>query len=239
MSPPPALDLGHYTPAELRAAGVSGIGFLQPLFARPEGAGGDLEEKEAAEDLVRRGLFARAGPSGEAVGDLAATLDAIAAAWAFTDCTAGAGPGSPERMLFGRLGATDLVLDLLPEAAGYRARLLSIADAAEEVAASLHVGDGDGDATGATTEEAPDWPRIEAAVDGVPVEQRIEAASIDGPEGPLLQQRLRVVTAQGARWLVLGARRGPDVSWRSAAPAGPQRARSVIRAILAGDPVRL
>jgi hypothetical protein len=141
MSPPAAQELGHYTSAELRGSGVSVIGFLQPLFARPVGAGGDGGEKEAAEGLVRRGLRAGPGPSGQALGDLAATLEAIAAAWAFAGCA--------------------------------------------------------------------------------------------------FQQRLQMVSTQGTRWLVLGARRGPDVSWRSAAPAGPGRVRSAIRAILAGDPVLL
>jgi hypothetical protein len=243
MAPPPALDLGHYTPAELRAAGVGGIGFLQPLLARPVGEDGGEEEREAAEGLVRRGLLAQADPPGQALGALAATLDAIAAAWAFTACTAGAGPGGPERLLFGRLGETDLVLDLLPEvadeAAGYTARLLSITGAIEEVAASLDLGDGDGDAAAATVEGTPGWPRIETAVAGAPVERRIEAASIGRPQGPLLQQRLQLVSADGATWMVLGARRGPEAAWRSAAPAGPRRARSAIRAMLAGDPVRL
>jgi hypothetical protein len=156
MSPPAARELCHYTPDELRASGVSGIGFLQPLFARPVGAGGDGWEKEAAEGLVRRGLLAGPGPSGQALGDLAATLEAIAAAWAFADCATGPGSASQERLLFGRLGDTDMILDLLPEDAGYRARLLSISDATEEVAVSLDLGDRDGDATAATAEGTPE-----------------------------------------------------------------------------------
>ncbi len=236
--PAPARDLDRYSVDELRAGGVGRIGFLQPLLGGAGDDDGGAAQRAAAHRLVRRGLLVGSGSRWRVAGTLATTLGAVAAARSFAGCAPGGGSGGLDRLLFGRLGATDLVLDLMPEDGGYHARLLRIPDAAQQVVDDLGLEGTAGDATAAATDAAPEWPLVERRLDGAPVEVRIESAAIDGPERPMLQQRLQVVTTGNERWLVLGACRGAQ-TWRAAAPCGPGRARSAIASILAGDAVRL
>ena len=131
------VDLGVFTAAELRAGGINGRGFLQPLLPPPQGVDQGRANREAAEGLASRGLLRR-GPSGwRAVGRYERVLEAAAVARSLVGIW-GAGPGatglSPPRLALGCLGVTPWVLDLRPESPGYRARFLERPAAAAELA---------------------------------------------------------------------------------------------------------
>jgi hypothetical protein len=90
----------------------------------------------------------------------------------------------------------------------------------------------------AVTDLHPRWSRIAALLmAGVPV-VRVEAASISQPTGPMLQQRLSVISTQEGYWVLLGTQEG-DRSGRSAARAGAISLAGVLGNVLRGSAANL
>ena len=220
--------------------------------------------RTAAAGLASRGLLVRHGSAWRPVGRFERVLVAAAAGRSVVAI----GPADPEaaarvlpRLLFGRLGETDEVLDLHPvggpgPGARYRARLLPV-DVAVAGLEELDVG-----ASGGAS--APDGPdRVGELLRQGTATIRFEAASVLDPDAPLLQQRLTLVSTAGGDWLVLGPawrraggrRRRPtpparparrrrgrsrrEAATLAAAPAEPALARRLVAAMLRGRPAVL
>lgn len=244
--------LGHFTSSELRLGGIGERGFLQPLMApRPGAAITPAGDVVAA--LARRGLMLHSGEGWRPVGRFLDLLEAAAAARSLVACPPAdprsAVPPSPEvmgpdRILLGRLGATDLVLDLLPGAGGYDARLVPVEDLLGDLIDWCDLGGlpAGGDPRPPLAQGGPEWAAAES--DGTfsralpPV---VETAAVISPDGPLLQQRLTIFdTTPGdpPRWIGLGVAEGAPLG-RWAAPAGPDRVRRVLSQALRGERIRL
>lgn len=257
---PEVRDLGRFTSAELWSGGIGRRGFLQPLMAPRPGAAAPAAAEVVA-GLARRGLMLPAAAGWRPVGRLLEVLGAAAAARSMVSCPpADAGHAAvlspdvmgPDRILMGRLGATDLILDLLPGGEGYDVRLVRAGDLVEELLGWCALGAGagdvygggepDGDSRPPLREDSPEWAQAEA--DGLfsgPVVLSVEAASVTAPDRPMLQQRLTIydATADGnRRWIGLGVAEGvPQARW--AAPDGPRRARRILRQALLGERIHL
>lgn len=168
-------ELGVVSVDELRAGGIGTTGLLQPLMPTPPG--GEHAVAAASESLVARGMLAFKGGALRPTDAFGRCLRAVAAARSALVITAGRSAG-PEgaRMVFGRLGLTDVVMDLSPHGRGYRARLLGADDACAEIVAAFASGD--------------------AVVDGY---------NQDGPDGPVRHQRLRLLGPEGGGRLEIEA----------------------------------
>ncbi len=148
------------------------------------------------------------------------------------------GPGRHlPRLAFGRLGDTDRVLDLEPAGLVFRARLSDTRRSASSLAGYLGLAalraapPGD---SRAVFEADPDWFRVERFLAEGDVVARVEAATVERPEVPLVQQRMSVVMSADGYWFLLGTRRGPDTT-RAAAPGSPAKAEKVLSAMLKGS----
>ncbi len=86
------------------------------------------------------------------------------------------------------------------------------------------------------SEPDPDWPRVERMLAEGTVHARVEAATVERPEVPLVQQRVSVVSCAEGYWFLLGTRRGSETS-RSAAPGSPAKADKILSALLRGSTV--
>lgn len=234
-------DLGVFTVAELRAGGINGRGFLQPLLPVPDGVDVSFETRAAAERLAGRGLLLRREAGWRPVGRYERVLEAAAVARALV-AVGPAGPGAsangPPRLALGCLGTAGEVLDLDPGADGYHARLLEPAPAAAELTGCLGLDDREATAEPAVSDLDPGWSRIESLLTGGVPTVRVEAASISGPQGPLLQHRLTVVATAEGDWLLLGTREG-DRSGRAGVPATRATAQRVLLDLLCGGAARL
>jgi hypothetical protein len=234
-------DLGIFTAAELRAGGINGRGFLQPLLPVPDGMDLRLETRAAAEGLATRGLLVRRDAGWRPIGRYQQVLEAAAVSRALL----AVGPAEPgaagfaiPRLILGCLGTTGEVLDLYPARDGYRVRLLETVTAAAELAEYLAVGDRACDDEPAVSDVDAGWGRIDALLTPGVATVRVEAASVSQAEGPLLQHRLTVVSTSEGTWMLLGVRQG-DRSGRAAAPAARVRAKRVLTNLLSGESAEL
>jgi hypothetical protein len=228
-------ELGIFSPAELRAGGINGRGFLQPILPPPEGVDPVAESRRVSYGLADRGLLLRHGLSWVPIGRFGRILDAVAAARSVVSIEIGSGRPVP-RLAFGRLGDTDRVLDLEPAGGVFRARLTDTRRTASALAGYLGLA---GLRTAAAvevravSEPDPDWPRVERMLAEGTVHARVEAATVERPEVPLVQQRVSVLSCAEGYWFLLGTRRGPQTS-RCAAPGSPAKAENILAAMLQG-----
>jgi hypothetical protein len=229
-------ELGIFSPAELRAGGINGRGFLQPILPTPGGVDPVAEARRVSYGLADRGLLLRHGLDWVPIGRFGRILDAVAAARSIVNAEVGSGRTLP-RLAFGRLGDTDRVLDLEPAGGVFRVRLTDTRRSASSLAGFLGLA---GLRTAAAVEvkaisEAdPDWPRVERMLADGTVHARVEAATVERPEIPLVQQRVSVVSCAEGYWFLLGTRRGSDTN-RRAAPGSPAKAERMLSAMLRGS----
>lgn len=238
MTPVPGGDLGTFTPAELRVAGVNQRGFLQPLLPGP-GDGDEGDGTAVVQGLADRGLLVPSGDRWRPAGPLAVVLAAAAAAGSVV---AHHPPGAgPPRLLLGSAGGAGDVLDLAPAPGGWAARLVDVATAVDLVIDLVGLGDSPPGADGVAPvgPADPAWDAVSERLAAIPVTHRVEAAACLSPDVPLLQQRCTVTMApQAGVWLLLGRRSGDECAM-AAAPAGPRRLARLARALLAGEPAQL
>jgi hypothetical protein len=229
-------ELGIFSPAELRAGGINGRGFLQPILPPPAGVDPVAESRRVSYGLADRGLLLRQGLNWVPIGRFGRILDAVAAARSMV--TADVGPGRPlPRLAFGRLGDTDRVLDLEPAGGVFRARLTDTRRSASSCAGYMGLAGLRAAAAvdvRAVSEADPDWPRVERMLAEGTVHARVEAATVERPEIPLVQQRVSVVSCAEGYWFLVGTRRGSQTS-RRAAPGSPVKAEKMLAAMLRGS----
>jgi hypothetical protein len=229
-------ELGIFSPAELRAGGINGRGFLQPLLPAPAGVDPVAESRRVSSGLADRGLVMRQGLNWVPVGRFGRILDAVAAARSMVSAEVGSGRPLP-RLAFGRLGDTDRVLDLEPAGGVFRARLTDTRRSASSLAGYLGLA---GLRTAAAvevravSEPDPDWPRVERMLAEGTVHAKVEAATVERPKVPLVQQRVSVVLCAEGYWFLFGSRRGAETS-RRAAPGSPAKAEKMLSAMLRGS----
>ncbi len=228
-------ELGIFSPAELRAGGINGRGFLQPILPPPQGVDPVAEGRRVSYGLADRGLLLRHGLNWVPIGRFGRILDAVAAARSVVSAEVGSGRPLP-RLAFGRLGDTDRVLDLEPAGGVFRARLTDTRRSASALAGYLGLASLRPAAVEvrAVSEPDPDWPRVERMLAEGTVHARVEAATVERPEVPLVQQRVSVVLCAEGCWFLLGTRRGSETS-RSAAPGSPAKAEKMLSAMLRGS----
>lgn len=210
-------ELGSFSADELRAGGVNSAGLLGPLLPTPPGGQGAVEA--ATEHLKASGLLLyKAGdfrPAGSFGRCLRAVNGARAAVVGGPVDQAGKAVG-PRRMVFGRLGLTDVVMDLLPQGDAYRARMLGAAQAACELAGYL-------------LDTAGDLSTRRAFAS-------VEAVNAQGPDSPPDRRRILVTTATGV--ISLSVDQG-GASGTQVAPADASTLSSVLEALLVGRPLTL
>ena len=184
-------ELGIFSPAELRAGGINGRGFLQPILPPPQGVDPVAEGRRVSYGLADRGLLLRHGLNWVPIGRFGRILDAVAAARSVVSAEVGSGRPLP-RLAFGRLGDTDRVLDLEPAGGVFRARLTDTRRSASALAGYLGLASLRPAAVEvrAVSEPDPDWPRVERMLAEGTVHARVEAATVERPEVPLVQQRV-------------------------------------------------
>jgi hypothetical protein len=229
-------ELGIFSAAELRAGGINGRGLLQPILPAPEGVDPVAEGRRVSYGLADRGLLLRHGLNWVPIGRFGRILDAVAAARSMVNAEAGSGRSLP-RLAFGRLGDTDRVLDLEPAGRVFRARLTDTRRSASSLAGYLGLAalrlaaavEGR-----AVTEADPAWVRVERMLTEGTVTARVEAATVDRPEVPLIRQRMSVVSCVDGYWFLLGTRRGSATA-RTAAPGSPAKAERMLSAMLRGS----
>jgi hypothetical protein len=229
-------ELGIFSAAELRAGGINGRGFFQPILPAPEGVDPVAEGRRVSYGLADRGLLLRHGLNWAPIGRFGRILDAVAAARSVVNAESGPGRSLP-RLAFGRLGDTDRVLDLEPAGGVFRARLTDTRRSASSLAGYLGLA-GLRLATAvegrAVTEADPAWTRVESMLADGTVLARVETATVERPEVPVVQQRMSVVSCVDGYWFLLGTRRGSAIS-RTAAPGSPGKAERMLSAMLRGS----
>jgi hypothetical protein len=229
-------ELGIFSPAELRAGGINGRGFLHPILPPPEGVDPVAETRRVAYGLADRGLLLRHGLSWVPIGRFGRILDAVAAARSLVRAETGPAGRPLPRLAFGRLGDTDRVLDLEPAGGVFRARLTDTRRSTASLTCYLGLGGLRRPATRAARavfEDDPEWPRVEKLLAEGTVVAKVEAATVERPEIPLIQQRMSVISCTDGYWFLLGTRRGSDRS-RVAAPGSAARAEQTLTAMLKG-----
>jgi hypothetical protein len=229
--------LGTFTASELRVAGISRRGFVQPLFSNGS-TQEPTEDQAAAVNLSSRALLVE-GDDGELrpVGRLGRVVSAAASARSLVACPpAPSGGVGAERVVLSRLGSTDLALDLHPLDEAYEARLIAVEDLVEELLGFVGLV-GLPDHADQVAPVAPSGGSGPEMVDRQGQDRtrlRVEAASVSSPEGPLTQQRLHIVFGPAEPWLELGWRHLGATGVESA-PAGPNRARRVLESMVRGE----
>jgi hypothetical protein len=170
------------------------------------------------------------------IGRFGRILDAVAAAHSTLNAEGGSRRTLP-RLAFGRLGDTDRVLDLEPAGGVFRARLTDTRRSATSLAGYLGLAalrlaaavEGR-----AVTEADPAWARVERMLAEGTVVAKVEAATVERPEIPLVRQRMSVVSCVDGYWFLLGTRRG-SATIRTAAPGSPAKAEKMLSAMLRGS----
>jgi hypothetical protein len=219
----------------LRAGGINNRCFLQPILPAPAGVDPVAEGRRVSYGLADRGLLLRHGLSWVPIGRFGRIIDAVAAARSTVYAEGGSGRSLP-RLAFGRLGDTDRALDLEPAGQVFRARLTNTRRSASSLAGYLGLAGLRLAAAvkgRAVTEADPAWVRVDRMLAEGSVIARVEAATVDRPEVPLVKQSLSVVSCVDGYWFLLETRRGSETR-RTAAPGSPAKAEKMAIAMLRG-----
>lgn len=179
--------LGRFTPAQLHAGGLNSRGIIQPILPTEK-----EDNRSSREELVRFNLLTpdpistgRYKPAGV----LAQILEMAAVARSVLIVELlGENPPPLPRIVFSRLGVTNLALDLRRDGDAYLCSSRSMENAVEAVSQDLGT------------------------------DTLLQAVLVNRPGRPILQHKIESRNSDDRRWLRIGARLGEEFgSWAAPA----------------------